>query len=258
VTGKILKLVVTLRNPDVATDAFQLFFHSSLGSWAVADIDDDSVHQRSQGCGACQEARSSSLLACRASETITQKNADPETNSGLGESDNSSDWEIVPEFVDGKLRHKDHCHYPAFKAFSTEMERSIGIDLGEARVGVAISDELGMLAHPLETIKVANTLPENRVAEIVADRKIGNVIVGVAKNMDGSSGPAAEKAKSFISVLSSLVDCPVIAWDERLSTVQARRGMREAGRSEKQQREVIDQAAAAVILQSWLDSRACV
>jgi putative Holliday junction resolvase len=122
---------------------------------------------------------------------------------------------------------------------------------------VAISDELGMLAHPLETIKVAHTRPEKRVAEIVADRKISSVIVGIAKNMDGSSGPAAEKANDFIVMLRGLVDCPVIAWDERLSTVQARRGMREAGRSEKQQREVIDQAAAAVILQSWLDSRTC-
>ena len=138
------------------------------------------------------------------------------------------------------------------------MERSLGIDLGDARVGVAISDELGMLAHPLETIKVAQTEPAKRVAEIVVDRKIANVIVGIAKNMDGSSGPAAEKAKSFIAVLRELMDCPVIAWDERLSTVQARRGMREAGRSEKRQREVIDQAAAAVILQSWLDSRTCV
>ncbi|MEX1118260.1 MAG: Holliday junction resolvase RuvX [Terrimicrobiaceae bacterium] len=138
------------------------------------------------------------------------------------------------------------------------MERSLGIDLGEARVGVAISDELGMLAHPLETIKVAQTSPAKRIAEIVDDRKIAHVIVGIAKNMDGSSGPAAEKARDFIAVLKESVGCPVIAWDERLSTVQARRGMREAGRSEKQQREVIDQAAAAVILQSWLDSRACV
>jgi putative Holliday junction resolvase len=137
------------------------------------------------------------------------------------------------------------------------MERSLGIDLGDARVGVAISDELGMLAHPLETIKVAQTDPLLRVADLVRDRNIAAVVVGVARNMDGSIGPAAAKGREFIERLRTKVSCPVIAWDERMSTMEARRGMREAGRKEKHQKDVIDQAAAQVILQGWLDSRSC-
>lgn len=135
------------------------------------------------------------------------------------------------------------------------MQRSLGIDLGEARVGVAISDELGMLAHPLETIAVAKSPPLARVAEIARSRSVGTVVVGVARNMDGSRGDSAQKGLAFIEELRPLVDCPVVAWDERLSTVQAARALREAGRSARQQKEMIDQAAAQVILQSWLDSQ---
>jgi putative Holliday junction resolvase len=138
------------------------------------------------------------------------------------------------------------------------MERALGIDLGDARVGVAISDELGMLAHPLETITTAKTNPVSRVAALAKERAVGQIIVGVARNMDGSRGPAAEKSLVFIEALRELVTCPVIPWDERLSTVQARRGMREAGLKEKHQKHVIDQAAAQVILQGWLDSQSCV
>lgn len=137
------------------------------------------------------------------------------------------------------------------------MERVLGIDLGEARVGVAVSDELGLLAHPLETIDVRKTPLLPRIADLVRNRGIATVVVGVPRNMEGSRGPAAQKAQDFIDRLRSVVACPVIPWDERLSTVEARRGMREAGRKEKKQKHVIDQAAAQVILQGWLDSRAC-
>jgi len=135
-----------------------------------------------------------------------------------------------------------------------ETKRILGVDTGEARVGLALSDDLGMLAHPLETIQTAKTNPLKRIAELVAERSIITVVVGVPRNMDGSSGPAAEKAKAFIEKLRLAVTCRVVPWDERLTTVSAQRALREAGHKAKNQRAIIDQAAAQILLQSWLDA----
>ena len=141
--------------------------------------------------------------------------------------------------------------------FQLEMEirRVLGIDPGEARVGVAVSDDLGMLAHPLETIEVSKRDPCDRIVELATQKQAIAVVVGVARNMDGSFGPAAEKARSLIERLRERLDCKVIPWDERLTTVSAQRALREAGRKAKSQRSVIDQAAAQILLQSWIDSR---
>jgi putative pre-16S rRNA nuclease len=141
--------------------------------------------------------------------------------------------------------------------FQLQMEtaRVLGIDPGEVRVGVAVSDDLGMLAHPLETIIVSERDPCERIAELVAARPVRAVVVGVPRNMDGSFGPAAEKARALIEKLRTRLDCQVVPWDERLTTVSARRALRQAGRREKNQRSVIDQAAAQILLQSWLDSQ---
>jgi len=136
-----------------------------------------------------------------------------------------------------------------------EIKRIMGIDLGAARVGVAISDDLGMLAHPLETIHVAKTKPTERIVQLATEREVSTIVVGVPRNMDGSLGPAAQAAKEFVEQLKTHVACRVVTWDERLSTVSAQRSLREAGRSAKKQRNVIDQAAAQVILQSWLDAQ---
>lgn len=134
------------------------------------------------------------------------------------------------------------------------MARFLGVDPGDARTGVAISDEMNFMAHPLETITNREVDPVHRIAKIVEDKKITTIVVGMPRNMDGSYGPAAEKTRVFIEKLESAgVGCPVVAWDERLSTVAAQRSMREAGRSAKNQRGVIDQAAAQIILQSWMD-----
>ena len=141
--------------------------------------------------------------------------------------------------------------------FQLEMEitRVLGIDPGEARVGVAVSDDLGMLAHPLETIDASKRDPCDRIAELVAQKAARAVIVGVPRNMDGSFGPAAEKARALIEKLKLRVKCEVLPWDERLTTVSAQRALREAGRKAKDQRSVIDQAAAQILLQSWMDSQ---
>jgi putative Holliday junction resolvase len=136
-----------------------------------------------------------------------------------------------------------------------ETRRVLGIDPGEARVGIALSDELGMLAHPLETIDVAKLDPCERIAELVTEHTVRAIVVGMPRNMDNSLGPAAEKAQSLIERLRSRLNCSVIPWDERLTTAAAARALREAGRKAKHQRAVIDQAAAQILLQSWLDSQ---
>ena len=137
------------------------------------------------------------------------------------------------------------------------MTRALGIDHGEARIGLAISDELGMLAHPLETIHVKETPdPVARIAVIVVRDKIGTIVLGMPRNMDGSYGPAAEKVRAFAEKLRAACPCPVKLWDERLTSVAAQRALHEAGRNVKDSRKVIDQVAAQMILQGWLDSQA--
>jgi putative Holliday junction resolvase len=137
------------------------------------------------------------------------------------------------------------------------MKRALGIDLGEARIGLAISDELGMLAHPLETVHVKET-PDSvgRVAQIVERDGIGMIILGLPRNMNGTYGPAAEKARAFAEQLRARVPCEVKLWDERLTSVAAQRSLHEVGRNVKNSRAVIDQVAAQMILQGWLDSQA--
>ena len=132
--------------------------------------------------------------------------------------------------------------------------RCLGIDFGSSRIGIAISDDLGMLAHPLETIpNDSGFLP--RLRQIVLEKGVSRIVVGIPRNMDGSYGPAAEKAKLFLSVLKSeFAGLQMIGWDERLTTVEAQRLLHAAGRDVKKSRPVIDQVAAQVLLQSYLDS----
>lgn len=132
--------------------------------------------------------------------------------------------------------------------------RYLGIDFGSSRIGIAISDELGMLAHPLETVpNDASFL--SRLRKIVLEKGVSRMVVGIPRNMDGSYGPAAEKAKLFLSELKSqFKELQLIAWDERLTTMEAQRLLHAAGRDVKKSRPVIDQVAAQVLLQSYLDS----
>ena len=137
------------------------------------------------------------------------------------------------------------------------MKRALGIDHGDARIGLAISDELGMLAHPLETISVKQIGdPIARIAEIVRTREIGMIILGLPRNMDGSYGPAAEKVRAFAEKVGAACACELKLWDERLTSVAAQRSLHEVGRTVKSSRSVIDQVAAQLILQGWLDSQA--
>jgi len=133
--------------------------------------------------------------------------------------------------------------------------RVLGIDHGEARIGLALSDDLGMLAHPLETIHVRQVVdPLGRIAEIVAAREIRAIVVGIPFRLDGSAGTAAAKVRAFVEALRKrLPGCVFLEMDERLSTVEAQSRLRQAGRTAKNSRPVIDQVAAVTILQDYLD-----
>ena len=127
------------------------------------------------------------------------------------------------------------------------MKRLLGIDFGEARIGVSGSDEIGMMAHPVETIHVRQVEdPCARVAEICAQRRAELVVVGMPFNMDGSSGGAAQKVRAFMEKLRAVLPAEVgiVGHDERLTTVEAQAQLHAAGRTAKSSREVIDQAAA--------------
>lgn len=134
--------------------------------------------------------------------------------------------------------------------------RVLGIDFGQARIGVAVSDELGMLAHPVETIPGANVPAAlKRIAEIAREKQVERVIVGLPRHMNGAIGVAAEQVQGFAAKLRPLLLCPVELWDERLSTTAANRALRDSGMRTRQTRGIVDQVAAQMILQGYLDSR---
>lgn len=128
----------------------------------------------------------------------------------------------------------------------------LGIDFGRSRIGVAISDELRLLAHPLETIPAGKNAAK-RIAQIVRERKIDNVVVGLPRNMDGTFGAAANEAQKFVEDLRALIPCEITTWDERLTTVAAHRALREGGKKTRDTRGYVDQVAAQMILQGYLD-----
>lgn len=130
----------------------------------------------------------------------------------------------------------------------------MGLDLGTRTIGVAVSDAMGTVATPLETVKRTKfTADAARLMEIVAARDLKGVVLGLPKNMDGSEGPRAQSTRAFARNLSRLSDLPIGFWDERLSTVAAERALLEADTSRKRRAEVIDHVAASVILQGMLD-----
>ena len=129
-----------------------------------------------------------------------------------------------------------------------------GLDFGEKTIGIAISDRIGAVATPLETIRRKKfTLDAERLFEIVKAREIGGLVLGLPRNMDGSEGPRCQKTRAFARNLAKLTELPITYWDERLSTVAAERALLEADTSRKRRAEVIDHVAASYILQGALD-----
>lgn len=134
------------------------------------------------------------------------------------------------------------------------MNPILALDFGRARIGAAISDELQLLAHPFETIP-ANKQAVSRIAEIVREKKVDHVVAGIPRQMNGQIGAAATEALQFVEKLRANLPCPVVTWDERLTTVAAHRVLRDAGKKTRDTRSYVDQVAAQMILQSYLDWR---
>lgn len=134
--------------------------------------------------------------------------------------------------------------------------RILGIDHGTKRIGLAISDELGMIAQPLEFVPAEpfSGFLEH-LKEIIRQKEVELLLVGMPRNMDGSYGPAAMKAQEFVAVLQNSVTVPVKTWDERLTSAQANRFLIEANVRRSKRKEKVDKTAAAILLQSYLDSR---
>lgn len=135
--------------------------------------------------------------------------------------------------------------------------RILALDPGTVRVGVAVSDELRLIARPLEVIPAEPfaALAE-RLKGLIRDQQVELIVVGMPRNMDGSYGEAAAKAREFIAALKDVILVPIRTWDERLTTVTAAKALRSAGTKAAGQRGKIDAAAAAVLLQGYLDSLA--
>lgn len=134
-----------------------------------------------------------------------------------------------------------------------DLVRALGIDYGTVRVGLAASDEIGLLAHPLEAVSPADA--PRRIAEIVEQRRIDDIVIGLPLHTDGREGDAVEKARRFANEVKRALDRPV-RWhevDERYTTEDALVKLRQAGRNAKKAKSIIDQAAAVEILQRWLD-----
>ena len=130
----------------------------------------------------------------------------------------------------------------------------IGLDLGEKTIGVAVTDSLLSVATPLETIRRKKFgIDAARLQEIIDDRKIGGLILGLPRNMDGSEGPRCQSTRAFARNFDRLGDLPIGFWDERLSTVAAEKALLEADTTRKRRAEVIDHVAAGYILQGVLD-----
>lgn len=129
----------------------------------------------------------------------------------------------------------------------------LGIDHGEARIGLAITDPVGIMAHPLETIQVKRTEPIERIIEIISERQVQQIVLGLPLRMDGSEGTAAEKIRVFGDQLTAKINIPLYYMDESLTTVAAAEKLHQAGKNAKKQKSIIDQAAAVEILTNWLE-----
>src|SRR5690349_2242811 len=133
--------------------------------------------------------------------------------------------------------------------------RSLALDLGGKRIGVAVSDELGFLAHAVTTIHRRNRNADiATIAHLVAEQAAGLLVIGLPLHLGGELGHEAAKAQKFGTILAAHLPVPIVYWDERLTTVEAARLLAEAGVPPRKIREQIDAAAAAVLLQSYLDS----
>lgn len=134
--------------------------------------------------------------------------------------------------------------------------RALGLDLGSKRIGVAVGDRSGTIASPLLVLQRSGSMKRDHqaIAALVLEEEADIVVVGLPLNMNGSSGPAAQAAISEAAALATVVNVPVVTFDERRTTVTADQAMMEANMRAQARRRIVDKIAAAVMLQNWLDA----
>ena len=133
--------------------------------------------------------------------------------------------------------------------------RVLGIDYGDSRIGVAVSDPMGWTAQGLETVKCKDSLRKaiERIMEIIRQYEIKDIVIGYPLNMNGTAGPRTERTEAFIKKLLELGDFNIVKWDERLTTVSAHRAMNELGVKASNKKNIVDTMSAVFILQGYLD-----
>lgn len=132
--------------------------------------------------------------------------------------------------------------------------RLLGLDIGDKRIGLAVSDEMGWTAQGLKTVNRRGTEEDfKELAQVVEQYGVKKIVAGLPRNMNGTYGPQAEKVREFIGKLLQHIDVEVFYWDERLTTAAAERTLLEGNVSRKKRKGVIDQLAAVIILQGYLD-----
>lgn len=136
--------------------------------------------------------------------------------------------------------------------------RALALDLGAKRIGVAVSDDAGTVATPVEVVQRTGDrrADHRRLASLAREWEAGVVVVGLPLSLDGGTGPAAAGVLREVDELSAVLDVPVATHDERLTTVTAQRQLHDQGLDARASRRVVDMVAASVLLQSWLDARA--
>lgn len=134
--------------------------------------------------------------------------------------------------------------------------RVLAIDHGTKRIGIALSDETGTIASPLEFIP-AEPFGDflKRLKDLIREKQVEQILIGMPRNMDGGYGPAALKVQEFVAVLKETIGIPIKTWDERLTSAQANRMLIQADMRRDKRKQKVDAAAAAILLQSYLDSR---
>ena len=141
-------------------------------------------------------------------------------------------------------------------AVSVSRMRVLGLDMGQRRIGVALSDALGLTAQPLTVLERRGTTADlDALAALVAQHQVETIVVGLPLTMRGERGPQAQRTASFADTLRRKVSVPVELVDERLTTVQGERALLETDTSRRKRKQVIDQVAAQLILQQYLDRR---
>src|SRR5687768_16615813 len=136
------------------------------------------------------------------------------------------------------------------------MSRVLAVDYGKVRIGLAVSDPLGHIAQPLRVIeRPRRGSLVDAVVAVAREVEASEIVVGLPLRMDGTEGANARSTRDFADALRERSGLPVVLWDERLSTVEATRGMRQAGYTSREQRGTVDKVAASLVLRSYLESQ---